>query len=281
MLIISYSLERIFGISMSETRLTSNPIQLLQKLWIYTNYDCNLCCPYCVARSSPEVPRRAIGLANVKKLVDEALALGFEHLYFTGGEPFILNDIYEMLAYASAQLPVTVLSNGMLSHGTRLEKLRAVQNDNLIMQISLDGACPEQHDPYRGAGTWIKTVEGVKTLLRSGFAVRLATTATPAHAAHLQAICEFHQSLNIPEEHHFIRPLARRGNSLEGLEVGKENLLPEITVDVDGAYWHPLTTEVDMLVSKSPFSLACVVEKVQEELAAFGQSSDLPVKTFK
>ena len=28
------------------------------KLWIYTNYDCNLRCSYCVARSSPNAPRR-------------------------------------------------------------------------------------------------------------------------------------------------------------------------------------------------------------------------------
>ena len=60
------------------------------KLWIYTNYDCNLRCTYCVAKSSPNAPRRAIGLNNVRQLVDEALALGFDHVFFTGGEPFLL-----------------------------------------------------------------------------------------------------------------------------------------------------------------------------------------------
>jgi len=58
------------------------------KLWIYTNYDCNLRCSYCVAKSSPNAPRRAIGFENVKRLVDEALALSFDHVFFTGGEPF-------------------------------------------------------------------------------------------------------------------------------------------------------------------------------------------------
>ncbi|MDQ6670390.1 MAG: hypothetical protein M3069_06505, partial [Chloroflexota bacterium] len=47
------------------------------KLWIYTNYDCNLRCRYCVARSSPNTPRRAIGFANVQRLIDEAAQLGF------------------------------------------------------------------------------------------------------------------------------------------------------------------------------------------------------------
>src|SRR5574341_2417893 len=92
----------------------SDPAFFEWKLWIYTNYDCNLRCSYCVARSSPNAPRRAIGLANVKRLVDEAVELGFTHLFFTGGEPFLLNDIYDMLAYSSERVKTTVLTNAML-----------------------------------------------------------------------------------------------------------------------------------------------------------------------
>src|SRR6476659_7445248 len=102
------------------------------KLWIYTNYDCNLKCSYCVAKSSPNAPRRSIGLNNVKQLVDEALALGFDHVFFTGGEPFLLPDIYDMLGYASARVKTSVLTNAMLIRGPRLEKLKAIQHPNLI-----------------------------------------------------------------------------------------------------------------------------------------------------
>ncbi len=34
-------------------------------------------------------------MANVRRLVDEAVDLGFVEVFFTGGEPFILNDIYD------------------------------------------------------------------------------------------------------------------------------------------------------------------------------------------
>ena len=44
---------------------SGGPADRQWKLWIYTNYDCNLRCSYCVAKSSPNAPRRAIGLANV------------------------------------------------------------------------------------------------------------------------------------------------------------------------------------------------------------------------
>src|SRR5574341_530033 len=185
----------------------SDPAFFEWKLWIYTNYDCNLRCSYCVARSSPNAPRRAIGLANVKRLVDEAVELGFTHLFFTGGEPFLLNDIYDVLAYSSERVKTTVLTNAMLlkqkmpgRDKTRLDRLCEIANDNLIVQVSLDGGRPEHHDAYRGQGTWEKTVEGIRLLQERGFRVRLSTTETPVNSPYLPEICEFHRLLGIPDE---------------------------------------------------------------------------------
>jgi hypothetical protein len=38
------------------------------RLWIYTNFDCNLHCDYCCVRSSPVAPRRELGLARVQQI---------------------------------------------------------------------------------------------------------------------------------------------------------------------------------------------------------------------
>lgn len=250
------------------------------KLWLYTNYDCNIKCTYCVAESSPRAPRRALGLGNVQQLVEEAVELGFTEVFFTGGEPFILNDIYDMLDYSSAKVKTHVLTNAMLLRGKRLERLLAVANDNLLVQVSLDGGLPEPHDAYRGPGTWAKTVEGIKTLQAHGFRVRLSTTETPANSAHLEAICEFHRSLGIPEEDHFIRPQARRGFSQEGLEVDKTSLVPEVTVCVDGVYWHPLSTDPDMQVTKQVFPLKTAVECIQQQLETIANNGGEAPATF-
>ena len=260
------------------------------KLWIYTNYDCNLRCSYCVAKSGPNVPRRAIGMSNVRRLVDEAAALGFDHIFFTGGEPFLLNDIYEMLCYSAQRVKTSVLTNAMLlaqkipgTMRTRLDRLEEVARavgDNLIIQVSLDGGVPEHHDAYRGAGTWQKAVEGIKLLQARGFRVRLSSTETPANAGHLDEICEFHRSLGIPDEDHFIRPLAKRGYSKEGLELGMGNLVPEVTVNLDGVFWHPLSTDADMQVSKKMFPLAESVRRIQSQLDAIAATGAVPLMTF-
>lgn len=255
------------------------PSAFMWKLWLYTNYDCNLRCSYCVAKSSPNAPRRALGLANVQRLVDEAVELGFSDVFFTGGEPFILNDIYEMLAYASARVKTTILTNAMLLRGKRLDKLAEIANDNLIVQVSLDGGRPEDHDAYRGRGAWAKTVEAIKRLQERGFRVRLSTTETPANSAHLDKVCEFHRNLGIPDEDHFIRPLAKRGYSKEGLDLNMTNLLPEVTVNLDGVFWHPLSTDADMQVSKKFFPLAAAVARIRQQLEAMA-AGGAPLMTF-
>jgi sulfatase maturation enzyme AslB (radical SAM superfamily) len=260
------------------------------KLWIYTNYDCNLRCSYCVAKSSPNTPRRAMGLPNVRRLVDEAVALGFDHIFFTGGEPFLLNDIYDMLAYSSARVKTSVLTNAMLLHqrvpGTdtpRIDRLVALAReagDRLIVQVSLDGGRSDDHDAYRGAGTWAKTVEGLKLLQARGFRVRLSTTETPINSPHLDKVCKFHRSLGIPDEDHFIRPLAKRGYSREGLELGMANLVPELTVNLDGVFWHPLSTDADMQVGQKIFPLAESVSRVRAQLETIAATGQAPLMTF-
>jgi MoaA/NifB/PqqE/SkfB family radical SAM enzyme len=267
------------NVPMPETQTSCAPPAFKWKLWLYTNYDCNLRCSYCVAKSGPNVPRRALGLANVQRLVDEAAEHGFSDVFFTGGEPFILNDIYEMLAYSSARVKTTVLTNAMLLRGKRLDKLCAITNDNLIVQVSLDGGCPEDHDAYRGQGTWARTVESIKLLQERGFRVRLSTTETPANSARLDKVCEFHRSLGIPDEDHFVRPLAKRGYAKEGLELDMTNLLPEVTVNLDGVFWHPLSTDADMQVNKKIFPLTTAVERIRQQLEAMA-AGGTPLMAF-
>jgi MoaA/NifB/PqqE/SkfB family radical SAM enzyme len=221
-----------------------------------------------VTESTPTAYRRALGLDNACQLVDEAVAFGFSHVLFTGGEPFILDEIYDMLACSAARVKTTVLTNAMLLRGKRLDRLCAIANGNLGVQVSLDGGCPEHHDAYRGQGTWAKTVEGIKLLQSRGVHVCISTTETPVNSAHLGELHEFRRALGIPDEDHFVRPLAKRGFSQEGLELGKHNLVPEVTITVDGVYWHPLVSpsNADTRVSEQIFPLAGAVECIQQQL---------------
>src|ERR1700731_2349681 len=132
------------------------------RLWLYTNFDCNLHCDYCCVRSSPKVPRRELGLARVRRIASEAAEIGVGEIFVTGGEPFLLADIGDILTSCLAAAPTTVLTNGMLLAGRRLQTLRSLSSDRLTLQISLDSPTPERHHRHRGAGAWARAWQGIE-----------------------------------------------------------------------------------------------------------------------
>src|SRR5580765_6733713 len=162
----------------NETALKENIRPVGSRLWLYTNFDCNLHCDYCCVRSSPTAPRRELGLARVQRIAREAAELGVKEIFVTGGEPFLLEDIGDILLSCAAAAPTTVLTNGMLFAGRRIESLRALPRNRVVLQISLDSATRELHDLHRGPGTWARAREGIQRVRAHGFRVRLAATVS-------------------------------------------------------------------------------------------------------
>jgi pyruvate-formate lyase-activating enzyme len=225
------------------------------RLWLYTNFDCNLHCDYCCARSSPKIPRRELGLMRVRRIASEAAEIGVDEIFVTGGEPFLLADIGDILASCTAAAPTTVLTNGMLLGGRRLQMLRTLPTDRLTLQISLDSPTPERHDRHRGAGTWLRAWQGVECARGEGFRVRLAATVSTDREA--EEFRRFLDEQKIGEGDRVIRRIALRGFAAEGVALARADLVPEITITAKGVYWHPVgATDADMLVTPDIFPLA-------------------------
>src|SRR5580692_6504387 len=225
------------------------------RLWLYTNFDCNLHCDYCCVRSSPKVPRQELGLARVRRIAGEAAEIGVSEIFVTGGEPFLLADIGDILASCTAAAPTTVLTNGMLLAGRRLQTLRSLPSDRLTLQISLDSPTPELHDRHRGTGTWLRAWQGIQCARREGFRVRLAATVSTDREA--EEFRDFLDEHKIAEEDRVIRRIALRGFAAEGVALARTDLAPEVTITAEGVYWHPVgAADADMLVTPDIFPLA-------------------------
>lgn len=234
------------------------------RLWMYTNFDCNLACDYCCVRSSPRAARRALGVDTVRRLVAEAVEAGVSELILTGGEPFLLPDLDVLVAACTAALPTTLLTNGMLFHGARLERLRRMDRGRLALQISLDSATAELHDRHRGSGSWARAVAGIRTAQAEGFRVRVAATLEAGRDAELPPFHAFLDTLGIAPDDHVIRALAHRGVAESGLELTVESLIPEVTITADGVYWHPVAADhEDQLVTRDIFPLSQAITEVR------------------
>jgi pyruvate-formate lyase-activating enzyme len=249
------------------------------RLWLYTNFDCNLHCDYCCVRSSPAVPRRELGLARVKRIAREAAELGVKEIFVTGGEPFLLEDISQILLACAAAAPTTVLTNGMLFAGRRAESLRALSRDRIVLQISVDSATPDLHDLHRGPGSWARTREGIQRARAYGFRVRLA--ATVSTDAEAEAFRQFLDQEKIAAEDRVIRRIALRGSAAEGVAVSRADLVPEVTITAEGVYWHPVgADDADLLVTRDIFPLTESFAAVRRAFDREGEHANKLARIF-
>jgi pyruvate-formate lyase-activating enzyme/TusA-related sulfurtransferase len=240
------------------------------RLWLYTNFDCNLHCDYCCVRSSPKAARRDLGLGQVRRIASEASPLNVREIFVTGGEPFLLEDIGGILAACAAAAPTVVLTNGMLLGGRRLAALRSLPADRLTLQISLDSPTPERHDHHRGKGSWERALKGVESARAEGFRVRLAATVSTDEEA--EEFRQFLDARRISEADRVIRRIVLRGFAVKGVALARADLVPEITITADGVYWHPVgADDPDMLVRRAIFPLAEAFAAVRQ---AFERESE-------
>ena len=257
------------------------------RLWIYTNFHCNLACDYCVVASSPRARRRELSGERFRGLVDEAVREGFAEIYVTGGEPFIHPDIFSLIEYAADRLPTVVLTNAMLFTGRRRAELaRLAGRRGLVLQSSLDGACAATHDRWRGAGSWVRAMAGLRFAAELGLPLRVALTQTPDNAGEIDALRDVLAELGVGAEDFAVRPLVARGFAANvpggpaaagAIQVCDAVMAPELTITADGAHWHPvggdLESSPDFLVARGPaVTLADAKRLIVERYLALRQA---------
>lgn len=252
------------------------------RVWFYSNYHCNLRCSYCLTESAPRVKRRELGREAILDRAREARELGFTGFGVTGGEPFLLDYMPELVADLGAELPTIVLSNATLFNARRLREVEPLADLPVHIQISLDRADPIENDEMRGPANFRKVVEAIPRLIERGIRVRIATTLEDPDAvdpAERERLCELHRSLGVPDEDHVVRPIVKRGRARTnemGVLAGFEQLEPELTLTADGAFLSPFAPTVqggrldtDLLVSRttSPVSTAAgALVRIAEQL---------------
>jgi MoaA/NifB/PqqE/SkfB family radical SAM enzyme len=236
------------------------------RLWFYANYHCNLVCTYCLTESGPRVERRELGKERMLSLAREAADLGFTALGVTGGEPFLLPYLPELLPRLAAILPLVCLTNGTVLTQQRLERLRPLAALPAALQISLDRPEPDANDAMRGPENFRKVIDAIPRLVERGVRVRVATTVSSIDDQERERLCALHRRLGVPDSDHVIRPIVRRGRAVDhglGVDAGLSELPAELTITTDGAFYSPFGPTVhggqldtDLLVTRTTTPLS-------------------------
>ena len=195
------------------------PLFALDTLWFQVAGTlCNLQCTHCFISCSPtNHAHEMLTLADVKRRLQEAEALGVKEYYFTGGEPFMNHEIFEILEETLRMGPVSVLTNGILIRAdtaARLKRLSDASEYSLDVRISIDGWDATTNDPIRGAGTFERIVGGVRALASAGLNPVLTVTEACEGAATQDGrtrFLDFLRSIGLPQPRLKVMPLLRIG----------------------------------------------------------------------
>jgi MoaA/NifB/PqqE/SkfB family radical SAM enzyme len=124
--------------------------------WIVTN-QCNYACAYC---NPARTKSRELSTSEACGLVEELALSGTKRISFTGGEPFLRNDLDHIIRSCKQNgIFTSISSNGSLVP-LRIKDIPHID----ILNLSLDG--PQKiHDAVRGEGSFgdvMRAVEAAK-----------------------------------------------------------------------------------------------------------------------
>ncbi len=128
---------------------------------------CNLECRHCLSADLRAQGKGELTFEECLAVVDELAAAEVFQVNFGGGEPFLRDDLLDVLEYAQGKgITTCVSTNGTLLTDRLIGEL--LRMDHLFLQVSLDGATAGTNDAIRGAGSFARIVAGIHRLSEHG-----------------------------------------------------------------------------------------------------------------
>jgi radical SAM protein with 4Fe4S-binding SPASM domain len=170
-----------------------------------TTGACNLRCVHC-RREWSDAPPNELSTDEVKHLLIDAIADARWHsiLVFSGGEPLMRHDLYELIAYTAKRgLIPAVATNATLVDDDVARKFKDLGVSRV--SVSLDGASAPSHDAFRGLpGSFDDALRGIRALRNAGVEVQVNVTFTKANRDDAPAMLDLVQKLDACALHVFL-----------------------------------------------------------------------------
>ena len=179
-----------------------------------TTRACNLSCVHCY-RDAGAAESGELTTAEGMKLLEEIARAGFKIMVFSGGEPLIRPDIYELIGYArKLGLRPVLGTNGILI--TQQSAARLKEAGAACAGISLDSCDKAKHDWFRGyEGAWEETLKGIAACREVGLPFQIHTTVMNWNEEEVTAITDLAVELGAVAHHIFFLVPTGRGKHIE------------------------------------------------------------------
>lgn len=147
---------------------------------------CNFKCRMCdIAKNKIA----ELSTAQWKQVIKDAALCGSRTIVFSGGEPLLREDIFELISYTkNNSMGACLTSNGYLIQDGIADKLQKAMVD--VVNISMEGPKPV-HDYLRGKGMFEKAVSALENLRKHKIETTIATMVSRYNYKYLSYIVEF------------------------------------------------------------------------------------------
>ena len=158
---------------------------------------CAYACVHCRADAQHQRDPRELSTDEAKALIERLAAFGNNPiLVFTGGDPMMRPDLFELIAYANERGLRCSLTPTATALPTkeRLEKAREAGIKRVA--LSLDAPRPEIHDDFRKVkGSWQRTMDTLHRAHDVGLSVQVNTTVAKYNVDILHEMVPFIQEV--------------------------------------------------------------------------------------
>jgi len=182
---------------------------------------CNLRCIHCYASADNRPAENELTTEEGFRLLEDLAQFGCPVVLFSGGEPLVRPDIFDLIAYAVRLGLRAVLS----TNGTLIDHALAKELKKLGLSyvgISLDGI-GEVHDRFRGSkGCFEKVIQAIENCLRVGLKVGLRFTINKLNAEEIPKVFDFVEEMKIPRLCFYHLVYAGRGTKLMEYDLSHE-----------------------------------------------------------
>lgn len=170
-----------------------------------TTAGCNLACVHCRRLEvSTELTKNDLTTAEGCQLIEQIAQVGRPVLVFSGGEPLMRPDLFELANHAKYHdLLIALATNGTMIDQPLAKRIADTGFDRV--SISLDGADAQTHDRFRGLkGSYDQARRALELLNEAGVPTQVNCTIAQHNKNQIDQLIELGEGLGAVAVHYFL-----------------------------------------------------------------------------
>ncbi len=246
-------------------------------IWNFTN-RCNLLCHHCYSKADAN-GTDSLTLKQIEQTIPKMVNAGVKFVIFSGGEPLIRRDIFDIAAAMKKAGIMTYLStNGMYISEKNAKQI--VDTFNYI-GISIDGT-EEIHDYFRAQkGSYQKAIEGIKHIQEAGGNAGIRFTLTKETKDSFYAMFDLVEELGANKL--YISHLVYSGRGLDNLKIDitKEERREYVEFIIDKAFeYYNEGKDIDLVTGNMEMDSVLLLKRFEHEYPDFVDSLTKKLKAW-